>query len=106
MERETVARDAALHSLYRCDASLRMRAFSDIFSGMSFAEVKELIPTLTAEERASLLEMIHAADEGVSVEEFRAINAAIEEALNDPGPGIPIEEVRKKLGEWARGDAD
>jgi hypothetical protein len=72
---------------------------------MSFAEVKELLPTLTAEERASLFECLQALEEGVSVEEFRAIKAAIEEELNHPSPTCRIEELEADLERLGRGDA-
>jgi hypothetical protein len=55
---------------------------------MSFAEMKELLPTLTPEERSSLIESLQAMEEGVSVEEFRRINAALDEEINDPSPEI------------------
>ncbi len=69
---------------------------------MSFAEMKQLLPTLTPEERASLIESLQAMDGGVSVEEFRAINAALDKEINDPSPEISIDEVRAGLASWAR----
>jgi hypothetical protein len=76
-----------------------------MLGGMSFAEMKELLPTLTSQEQDELQDCLGALKEGVSVEEFRAIRAAIDEALMDPSPSIPIEEVREKLKKWAHGDA-
>jgi hypothetical protein len=72
---------------------------------MSFAEMKELLPTLTPEERSSLIESLQAMEEGVSVEEFRRINAALDEEINDPSPEISGEEMRERLASWSRRDA-
>jgi hypothetical protein len=72
---------------------------------MSFAEMKELLPTLTPEEQTELHDCLGAMKEGISVEEFRAIRAAIDEALMDPAPSIPIQEVYKDLEKLTRGDA-
>jgi len=72
---------------------------------MSFAEMKELLPTLTPEERASLIESLQAMDEGVSVEEFRAINSALDEEIKDPSPEVSIDEVRAGLASWVRRNA-
>lgn len=72
---------------------------------MTFAEVKDLLPTLTPAERAELLECLDAMREGVSVEEFRKINAALDEEINDPSPEISGEEVRKHIAEWTRRNA-
>ena len=72
---------------------------------MSFAEMKEMLPTLTPEEQTELHDCLCAMKEGVSVEEFRAIRAAIDEALMDPSPSIPIEEVYKDLEKLTRSDA-
>jgi hypothetical protein len=67
--------------------------------------MKQLLPTLTPEERTELQDCLGAMDEEVSVEEFRAIRAALDEALMDPSPSIPIEQVYKDLEKWTRGDA-
>lgn len=72
---------------------------------MSFAEIKELLPTLSIEERTELHECLQALEEGVSVEELRAMNAAIEEELNDPSPTLTLDEVRQNLRDMVRGDA-
>jgi len=64
---------------------------------MSLSEIQTALPSLTPEERATLQEALYALDEGVSVEEWREMNAAIEEAFNDPSPSIPSEEVFAKL---------
>ena len=53
--------------------------------------------SLSSQERAELQEYLHAIEEGVSVEELRAMNAALDEELNDPSPEISIEEVRTGL---------
>ena len=72
---------------------------------MSFAEMKELLPTLTPEERASLIESLQAMDEGVSVEEFRTINAVLDEEIHDPSPEVSIDEVRAGLASRVRRNA-
>lgn len=64
---------------------------------MSFSDIQAALPSLTLEERASLHEALYALEEGVSVEEWRAMNAAIEEELRDPSPSIPAEQVFAKL---------
>ena len=64
---------------------------------MSVAEMMELLPTLTSEERIELMDQLGALEEGVSLDEFRAIRAAIDEALRDPSPSVPVEEVYKDL---------
>jgi hypothetical protein len=60
---------------------------------MSLSEIQSALPSLTLEERVALHEALYALEEGVSVEEWREMNAAIEEAFNDPSPAIPSEEV-------------
>lgn len=57
------------------DARLEKRAPLRHSTGMSFAEIKELLPTLSIEERTELHECLQALEEGVSVEELRAMNA-------------------------------
>ena len=42
-------------------------------------------------------EGLHALEEGVSTQELRAINAALDEELNDPSPGLTLEQARKNL---------
>lgn len=64
---------------------------------MSLSEIQAALPALTLEERASLHEALYALEEGVSVEEWRAMNAAIEEELSDPFPTTPAEQVFAKL---------
>ena len=71
---------------------------------MSFAEIKEELATLSPEQRAELLESLHALEEGVSVEELRAINAALDEELNDPSPGLSLKEVRQNIRSLKPGD--
>jgi hypothetical protein len=71
---------------------------------MSFAELKEALVTLSPKQRAELQESLHALEEGVSVEELRAINAALDEELNDPSPGLTIEEVRQSVRSLKPGD--
>ena len=64
---------------------------------MSLAEIQAALPSLTPEEREALQETLHALEEGVSIEEWRMMNAAIEEELRDPSPTIPAEQVFAKL---------
>ena len=72
---------------------------------MSFAEMKEALVTLSPKQRAELQESLHALEEGVSVEELRAINAALDEELNDPSPGLTLEEARESIRSLKPGDA-
>jgi len=64
---------------------------------MSLTEIEAALPSLSPEERATLQEALYALEEGVSIEEWRAMNAAIAEAFNDPSPSIPSEEVFARL---------
>ena len=64
---------------------------------MSLSEIQAALPSLTSEERSTLQETLYALEEGVSVEEWREMNAAIEEAFNDPSPSILEEEVFARL---------
>jgi len=72
---------------------------------MSLAEIRAALPDLTAEERASLHETLFALEEGVSVEEWRAMNAALEEELAHPSPLIPAEQVFTRLEAKYRANA-
>jgi hypothetical protein len=60
---------------------------------------------LTPEERKTLQESLAALEEGVSVEEWRAMNAALDEELNDPSATIPANkvfaEIEAKFGRHA-----
>jgi len=60
---------------------------------MSLAEIQSILPSLTPEERKTLQESLAALEEGISVEELRAMNAALDEELNDPSPTIPAGQV-------------
>ncbi len=42
-------------------------------------------------------EILNANEEGVSLEEFRAMDSAVAEALNDPSPSIPAQQVFAEL---------
>jgi len=64
---------------------------------MSLSEIQSALPSFTLEERVALHEALYALEEGVSVEEWRAMNAAIEEAFNDPSSTISAEQVFAKL---------
>jgi hypothetical protein len=72
---------------------------------MSFAEMKEALVTLSSEQRAELQESLHALEEGVSVEELRSINTALDEELNDPSSSLKIEDVRASIRSLKLGDA-
>lgn len=67
--------------------------------------MKEALVTLSPEQRAELQESLHALEEGVSVEELRAITAALDEEVNDPSPGLTLEEVRENIRSLKQGDA-
>ncbi len=71
---------------------------------MSFSEMKEALVTLSPEQRTELQESLHALEEGVSVEELRAINASLDEELNDPSPGLTLKEVRENIRSLKSGD--
>ena len=71
---------------------------------MSFSEMKEALVTLSPEQRTELQESLHALEEGVSIEELRAINATLDEELNDPSPGLTLEEVQKNIRSLKSGD--
>lgn len=64
---------------------------------MSFAEMKEALVTLSPEQRTELQESLQALEEGVSVEELRAMNRALDEELNTPSPGLTLEEARENI---------
>ena len=66
--------------------------------------MKEALVTLSPEQRTELQESLHALEEGVSVEELRAINATLDEELNDPSPGLTLEEVRENIRSLKPGD--
>ena len=66
--------------------------------------MKEALVTLSPEQRAELQESLHALEEGVSVQELRAINAALDEELNVPSPGLTLEEVRQSVRSLKPGD--
>ncbi len=59
--------------------------------------MKEALVTLSPEERLELQEHLHALEEGVSVEELRTINSALDEELNNPFPSLTLEEVQDSL---------
>jgi hypothetical protein len=60
---------------------------------MGLTEIQSALPSLTLAERKVLQESLDALEEGVSVEEWRAMNASLDEELNDPSPTIPAEQV-------------
>ena len=64
---------------------------------MSLTEIQAALPLLTEQERASLHETLYALEEGVSVEEWRVMNAALEEEFADPSQAVPAEQVFAKL---------
>jgi hypothetical protein len=64
---------------------------------MSFSEIQAALPSLSPAERESLQELLFALEEGVSIEEWRAMNAALEEELADPSPAIPADDVFAKM---------
>jgi hypothetical protein len=72
---------------------------------MSLAELKKAVDSLSLPDRAELQEYLQALEEDVSVEELRAMNAALDEALNDPSPGFTLEEVRESIRTMKPDDA-
>ena len=72
---------------------------------MSLADVEQMLPSLTADERDSLLECLCALKEGVSVEEYRRLRTAIEEALHDTSKTFSADEARAELKEQSRHNA-
>ncbi len=66
---------------------------------MSLAEIKEAVAALSAEERSQLRDVLDALEEGVSVEELRAIDHALDEALKGREPSIPAEQVWAEMDE-------
>lgn len=67
--------------------------------------MKEALVTLSPEQRAELQESLHALEEGVSLEELRVINTTLDEELNDPSPGLTLEQVRENIRSLKPGDA-
>ena len=72
---------------------------------MSFAEIKEALPSLSPEQRAELEEQLQALDEGVTIEQLREINAMLDEELNDPSPGLTLEQAQERISRLNLGDA-
>jgi len=66
--------------------------------------MKEALVTLSPAQRTELQESLHALEEGVSVEELRAINATLDEELNNPSHGLTLEEVRENIRSLKPGD--
>jgi hypothetical protein len=64
---------------------------------MSFAEIKEALLQLSPAQWSELRENLQALEEGVSVEELRAMKAAVEEELYDPSENRTAEEVRESI---------
>ena len=73
------------------------RGFPIYFSNMSLAELETLVSGLTDEERKTLRNILNAADEGVSIEEWNAMDTAVDEALKDRSPTIPADQVFAEL---------
>jgi hypothetical protein len=66
--------------------------------------MKEALIALSPEQRAELQESLQAIEEGVSVQELRAILAALDEELDDPSPGVALEQVRENILSLKPGD--
>jgi hypothetical protein len=73
---------------------------------VSLTEIQSALPSLTAEERKALQESLDALEEGVSVDELREINAALDEARHDPSPGVPADDVFAKMEAKIKRHAD
>ena len=82
---------ALLHPL------LDNRGLPIYFSNMSLAELETLVSGLTDEERKTLRNILNAAEEGVSIEEWDAMDTAVDEALKDRSPTIPADQVFAEL---------
>ena len=67
---------------------------------MSLLEMETEIRQMTSAQRAELQEIIAAAEEGVSVEELRKIDAALAEAEEgvEDSDCLTVEQVRASLG--------
>ena len=72
---------------------------------MSFAEMKEALVTLSPEQRTELQEHLAALEEGVSVQELRSINSALDEELHNPSPGLSLKAVRANIRPFKPGDS-
>jgi hypothetical protein len=72
---------------------------------MSFAEIKEALHGLSPAQWTELRETLDALEEGVSVEEWRAMKAAVDEELNDPSEELSLEEVREAINSLKPEDA-
>lgn len=67
--------------------------------------MKEALATLSPEQRAELQDHLDAIDQGVTVQELRAIHAALDEELSSPSPGLTLQEARANLRSLKPGDA-
>jgi len=69
---------------------------------MSMNEILEEIPRLSASEREVLLHRLVGLDAEVDLEETPEMLAAIDAGIRsfETGPGVPLEEARRRLGEW------
>jgi hypothetical protein len=64
---------------------------------VSTIELEKFVSSLSESERHALRDILGAAEEGVSVQEFRAMTAALDEELNDPSPALSATEVFAEL---------
>lgn len=71
---------------------------------MSFVQMKELLTSLTPDERAELRDCLQAMDEGISVQELHLLHAALDEEINHPSPGLTLDEVRKSVSTFGQGN--
>ena len=64
---------------------------------MSLVELEQLVSGLSESERKTLRDILHATEEGVSLDELHAMNAAIDEALKEPSAAMPADQVFAEL---------
>jgi hypothetical protein len=69
---------------------------------MSMNEILAEIPRLSASEREALLRRLVELEPGADIEETPEMLAAIDAGIRslETGPGVPLEEARRRLGEW------
>jgi hypothetical protein len=71
---------------------------------MSFAEIQDAVAKLPADERRALLTWLVSEDEPkINAEDERELLRSLDEAALDvdSGKGIPMDDVRKRIGSWA-----
>jgi len=69
---------------------------------MSMTEILEELPRLNDDERQTILHRLVQLDAGLDLDETPERLAAIDAGVHslETGPGIPVEEARKRLDGW------